>query len=73
MPIGRIISSIKAIVKGKIIDVLTKTEISNIKKVLTEFLLSEVENINKNANGADINKIATTRALKKKLIYSQYK
>lgn len=62
MPIDGISGNTKIVIESKIIKVLTKSKISDSKKILSRTSFNKVGNMNNNVNGTDINKIAAARS-----------
>lgn len=60
-PFGRVDSSTKVVVESKIVEALTGVGTSDAEEVLPGALLDEVENTEDTTNGADTNKVVTTR------------
>lgn len=65
--IGKISNDIKIVAEDKIVKALIKTKVSDVEKVLTEALPSEIKNIDNKINSADINKIAAAEGSKREV------
>lgn len=65
MSICKINSNIKVMIKNKIIKVLTRIKINNIKEILIKILLNKMEDPKNIINGANTNKIIITKSFKK--------
>lgn len=62
--ISKINSGRKVVVKDKIIEILTRADISEAKEILTKVLLCRVRNINNNINNVNIDKVIIFRGPK---------
>lgn len=65
--IGKISNDIKIVAEDKIVKALIKAKVSDVEKVLTEALPSEIKNIDNKINSADINKIAAAEGSKREV------
>lgn len=67
MFISKIGNGTKVVAEDKIVEALIEAKVSDIEKVLTGALPSEIKNIDNKINSADINKIAAAKGSKREV------